>query len=97
MRERVGASISWPSRRADGRERGRDPLFARRLEEHRRVRGRNDRCRARAGRALSRSLADFASRLNPKALNKRGLETLAAAGAFDALETNRALVHRQRR
>jgi DNA polymerase-3 subunit alpha len=39
------------------------------------------------------SLADFASRLNPKALNKRAIETLAAAGAFDALEGNRALVH----
>jgi len=39
------------------------------------------------------SLADFAARLNPKALNKRGLETLAAAGSFDALEPNRALVH----
>ncbi len=39
-----------------------------------------------------KSLADFAARLNPKALNKRGIETLAAAGAFDALEGNRALV-----
>ncbi len=39
-----------------------------------------------------RSLGDFARRLNPKALNKRGLETLAAAGAFDRLEANRALV-----
>ena len=39
------------------------------------------------------SLADFASRLNPKALNKRGLETLAAGGAFDAFDRNRALVH----
>ncbi len=39
------------------------------------------------------SLPDFASRLNPKALNKRALETLAAAGAFLALEGNRALVH----
>jgi DNA polymerase-3 subunit alpha len=38
------------------------------------------------------SLADIASRLNPKALNKRAIETLAAAGAFDALEPNRALV-----
>ena len=38
-------------------------------------------------------LADFASRVSPKALNKRALETLAAAGAFDALEPNRALVH----
>ncbi len=39
------------------------------------------------------SLGDFASRLNAKAFNKRGLETLASAGAFDALEGNRALVH----
>jgi DNA polymerase-3 subunit alpha len=39
-----------------------------------------------------KSLADFASRLNPKALNKRGIETMAAAGAFEALEPNRALV-----
>jgi DNA polymerase-3 subunit alpha len=39
-----------------------------------------------------KSLADFASRSNPKTLNKRALETLAAAGAFDALEPNRALV-----
>jgi DNA polymerase-3 subunit alpha len=39
------------------------------------------------------SLADFAARLNVKAMNKRALETLAAAGAFDGLEPNRALVH----
>ena len=39
-----------------------------------------------------KSLSDFAQRLDPKALNKRGLETLAKAGAFDALEANRALV-----
>jgi DNA polymerase-3 subunit alpha len=35
-------------------------------------------------------LADFANRINPRAVNKRVLESLAAAGAFDALETNRA-------
>jgi len=40
-----------------------------------------------------RDLADFASRLNPRAVNKRVLESLAAAGAFDALERNRARVH----
>jgi DNA polymerase-3 subunit alpha len=39
------------------------------------------------------SLADFASRINTKAVNKRALETLAAAGAFDALEASRALVY----
>jgi len=35
-------------------------------------------------------LTDFASRINPRAINKRVLESLAAAGAFDALEQNRA-------
>ncbi len=40
-----------------------------------------------------KTLNDFARRFNPKALNKRGLETLAAGGAFDAIENNRALVH----
>ena len=40
-----------------------------------------------------KDLSDFAARLNTKALNKRALETLAAAGAFDRLEANRALVH----
>ncbi|HET9904601.1 MAG TPA: DNA polymerase III subunit alpha [Xanthobacteraceae bacterium] len=38
-------------------------------------------------------LADFASRINPRAVNKRVLESLAAAGAFDALEPDRARVH----
>jgi DNA polymerase-3 subunit alpha len=36
--------------------------------------------------------SDFASRINPRAVNKRVLESLAAAGAFDALESNRARV-----
>ena len=40
-----------------------------------------------------KDLSDFAGRCNTKALNKRALETLSAAGAFDALEPNRALVH----
>ncbi|MCW5752685.1 MAG: DNA polymerase III subunit alpha [Alphaproteobacteria bacterium] len=35
------------------------------------------------------SLADFAGRLDPQAVNKRQLENLARAGAFDALDTNR--------
>ena len=38
------------------------------------------------------SLADFASRANPRAINKRIIESLAAAGAFDTLEPNRARV-----
>src|SRR5262249_14274470 len=35
-------------------------------------------------------LSDFAGRINPRAVNKRVLESLAAAGAFDAIEGNRA-------
>jgi len=38
-------------------------------------------------------LADFAARINPRAVNKRVIESLAAAGAFDALERNRACVY----
>ena len=37
-------------------------------------------------------LADFARRINPRAVNKRVLESLVAAGAFDAVEKNRARV-----
>jgi DNA polymerase-3 subunit alpha len=37
-------------------------------------------------------LADFAARINPHAINKRVLESLSAAGAFDALDVNRARV-----
>ena len=46
---------------------------------------------ARGARPFS-SLADFAGRVDPHAVNKRVLESLAAAGAFDALEGNRARV-----
>ena len=35
-------------------------------------------------------LADFGHRINPRAVNKRVLESLVAAGAFDAIEPNRA-------
>ena len=37
-------------------------------------------------------LSDFARRLEPKMLNRRNLETLASAGAFDALDDERARV-----
>jgi DNA polymerase-3 subunit alpha len=46
---------------------------------------------ARGARAFA-DLSDFAERVNPRAVNKRVLESLAAAGAFDALEANRARV-----
>src|SRR3546814_8465339 len=39
-----------------------------------------------------KSLFDFAGRVDPTALNKRMLENVAKAGAFDGLEKNRARV-----
>ena len=47
---------------------------------------------ARGGSSF-RDLSDFASRINARALNKRVLESLAAAGAFDALDENRARIY----
>jgi DNA polymerase-3 subunit alpha len=37
------------------------------------------------------SLADFARRVDARAMNKKALESLAAAGAFDELESDRAV------
>ena len=39
------------------------------------------------------SIDDLATRVDPRLVNKRQLETLAAGGAFDSLDTNRAGVH----
>src|SRR6201998_2019523 len=44
---------------------------------------------ARADRPFA-DLADFGGRINPPGLHKRVLESLAPAGAFDAIEPNRA-------
>jgi DNA polymerase-3 subunit alpha len=46
---------------------------------------------ARSERKFS-DLTDFTTRINPRAVNKRVLESLAAAGAFDQFEPNRARV-----
>ena len=46
---------------------------------------------ARQGGAFT-SLADFAAKVNPRAINKRVIECLAAAGAFDQINPNRAAV-----
>ena len=45
--------------------------------------------RARGARAFA-SLGEMAARLDPRGVNKKALESLAAAGAFDCLEPNRA-------
>ncbi|MGH6849121.1 MAG: DNA polymerase III subunit alpha [Methylocella sp.] len=47
---------------------------------------------ARSSRPAYCDLTDFAAKLNPREINKRMLESLAAAGAFDELEQNRARV-----
>ena len=46
---------------------------------------------ARGGRPFA-SLADMAARLDPRLVNKKALESLAAAGTFDELEPDRAVV-----
>ena len=47
----------------------------------------------RSANGVYRTLADFANRIDAKGLNKRALETFAAAGAFDEFEPNRAMLH----
>jgi len=42
------------------------------------------------GERVFADLSDFGRRINPRAVNKRVLESLAAAGAFDCIEGNRA-------
>ena len=51
---------------------------------------------ARGGKPFA-DLSDFAGRINPRAVNKRVLESLAASGAFDELEVNRARAYASRR
>jgi DNA polymerase III subunit alpha len=40
-----------------------------------------------------KSIDDLATRVDPRLVNKRQLETLAAGGAFDSIDANRAGVH----
>jgi DNA polymerase-3 subunit alpha len=47
-------------------------------------------CEERAARGPFRGVSDFARRINPRLLNKRALETMAASGAFDELGIDRA-------
>ncbi len=44
----------------------------------------------REAKGLFKDLSDFARRMDPKAINRRQLENLVKAGAFDSLEKNRA-------
>jgi DNA polymerase-3 subunit alpha len=47
-------------------------------------------CAEREANGLFRDVSDFARRTNPRVVNKRALETLAAAGALDELGVDRA-------
>jgi DNA polymerase-3 subunit alpha len=47
-------------------------------------------CEEREARGPFRDVSDFARRVSPRFVNKRGLETLAAAGALDELGLDRA-------
>ena len=47
-------------------------------------------CEEREARGPFRDVSDFARRINPRLLNKRALETIAAAGALDELGIDRA-------
>ena len=47
-------------------------------------------CAERDANGPFKDVSDFARRLNPRFVNKRALETLAAAGAFDELGVDRA-------
>jgi len=47
----------------------------------------------REARGPFKSLDDFAERIDPRLLNRRQIESLAAAGAFDAISPNRAAVY----
>ena len=49
--------------------------------------------RERTANGPFKDLFDFAGRCDPKAVNKRLLESLSAAGAFDSLHKNRAQSH----
>jgi DNA polymerase-3 subunit alpha len=47
----------------------------------------------REARGPFKSLDDFAERIDPRLLNRRQIESLAAAGAFDAISPDRAAVY----
>jgi len=47
-------------------------------------------CAERQERGPFKDVSDFARRINPRSVNKRALETLAAAGAFEDLGVDRA-------
>ena len=74
----------------------RGPLRARRAQGRRREGDGGAGRGARAGRPFA-SLEDFAARIDPRLLNRRQLESLAGAGAFDELKPDRAAVFAARR
>ena len=74
-------------------ERRRHPLFARGAQECRPPGGRPYLRRTARRAAPSGDVSDFARAINPRLVNKRALETLAAAGALDELGIDRATAY----
>ena len=98
--QRLGIRVAPPSANAsevdfdvrvgaDGRR--DDRLCAERHQGRRRSAG-GGAGRRRAAASPFASLADMARRLDPRLVNKKALESLAAAGTFDELEPDRAVV-----
>ena len=70
--------------------RWRDRLCARRAEGRRRATSPSTWSRCAASQAASGDLADFAHRIDPQIVNRKALECLVQAGAFDSIEPQRA-------
>ena len=91
--ERLGIKVEPPSINRSGVDfdvgRQHHPLCAGGAARRRPRRPSKAFVAARGERPFT-DLADFARRINPRAINKRVLESLVAAGAFDAIEPNRA-------
>jgi DNA polymerase-3 subunit alpha len=90
--ERLGIAVISPSVNRSGREFDvSDGRIVYALAALRGVGGQTvDAIVAARGEKPFVSLADFATRIEPRAINKRTLESLVAAGAFDCLEPKRA-------
>ena len=93
--QRLGIKVEAPSINRSGAdlrgERRRHLLCAGRAERRRRAGGRADR-RSPQGGPFHLACRISPQGCNPRAINKRVIESLAAAGAFDTLEPNRARV-----
>ena len=93
--ERLGIRVDPPSINRSQRRHSRSKATPSSMRSPRSKASASRRWRRSSPRAAASKfadLADFAARINPRAVNKRVLESLTAAGAFDEFEPNRARV-----